>query len=174
MSRAERAGPGWRRVTWRRRLTSAGVLLVLLAAALGVALWGKGPFDRRAYPSSRWDRSMGAIFEQFQVRVPDCALADLRYWSGDYIDDVLYLTFEADSACVDTFLGDNRLAGGRTVDRDIAFTFRGDEPADWGWYEDDVAAYLKFRSRPKPGTELTVEVTPDGDRRRVYLRGVEF
>ncbi|GAB3956704.1 hypothetical protein GCM10027614_69760 [Micromonospora vulcania] len=108
-------------MTWKRRLVAAGVVLAVLVVAFGVALWGKGPFDERAYPSSRWDKSMADIFDQFQVQVPDCALADLRYWSGDYIDDNLYLTFEADSACVDNFLRDNGLAGGTTVSRDVVF-----------------------------------------------------
>ncbi|MFC5923221.1 hypothetical protein [Micromonospora vulcania] len=161
-------------MTWKRRLVAAGVVLAVLVVAFGVALWGKGPFDERAYPSSRWDKSMADIFDQFQVQVPDCALADLRYWSGDYIDDNLYLTFEADSACVDNFLRDNGLAGGTTVSRDVVFPFRDDRTAQWGWYEDDTPSYLRFRTRPKTGTELTVEATPGGGQRRIYVRGVEF
>ncbi|MFI6272197.1 hypothetical protein [Micromonospora zamorensis] len=161
-------------MTWRRRLAVVGTVLAVLAAAFGVALWGKGPFDGRAYSSSRWDKSMGEIFDQFQVRVPDCALADLRYWSGDYIDDTLYLTFASDAACVDGFLRDNQLAGGTAVSRDDALRFRDDKRTDWGWYEDDSASYLRFRSRPLAGTEITVEVTTGEGRSRVYLHGVEF
>lgn len=152
----------------------AGAALVVLAAAFGVALWGKGPFDGRAYPSSRWDKSMGEIFDQFRVRVPDCALDDLRYWSGDYIDDNLYLTFESDAACVDGFLRDNELAGGTTVSRDDALRFRDTKTTDWGWYEDGSASYQRLRNRPLRDTEITVEVATAGERRRVYLRGVEF
>ncbi|MEO3773897.1 hypothetical protein [Micromonospora sp. B9E7] len=161
-------------MTRRRRLVAVGTVLAVLAAAFGVALWGKGPFDERTYPSSRWDKSMGDIFDQFRVHVPDCALADLRYWSGDYIDDNLYLTFESDAACVDGFLGGNGLSGGTTVSREDALRFRDDRCADWGWYEDDTASYQRMRTRPVVGTELTVEVTNSEGRRRVYVRGVEF
>ncbi|MEV4808811.1 hypothetical protein [Micromonospora avicenniae] len=94
--------------------------------------------------------------------------------SGDYIDDNLYLTFAADSACVEDFLLSNHLTRGSTVTRADVAEFRDDKQRAWRWYEDSADSYRRFRNRPLPGTELTVEVTTDGSPRRVHLRGVEF
>ncbi|MGC4896535.1 hypothetical protein [Micromonospora sp. DT31] len=59
------------------------------------------------------------------MRLPECAGADLRYWYGDYLDDVFYLTFRADAACVDAF----RDANGPTRVVPLPTTTRDDSGA---------------------------------------------
>ncbi|MEU4678492.1 hypothetical protein [Micromonospora sp. NPDC023737] len=44
-------------------------MLVALIAGFVVEQWDEVPFDHRADPSSRWEKSFDEILNQFQVRV---------------------------------------------------------------------------------------------------------
>ncbi|WP_146179950.1 hypothetical protein [Micromonospora sp. RP3T] len=161
---------GRRTLRW---LLVAVAVVVVGAVVFVVQHRDRAPFDDRAYPSSRWDRSLAQLLDQFHVRLPDCPTDGLRYWSSDGIDDDFYLAFRADAGCVDAFREANGFAELTPLAGSVLADNRDDRRREWGWY-DGGQSYLRGRVRPVSGTELTVEMTDSGPTRQVYLRGVEF
>lgn len=154
-----------------RLVTALVAVAVLVAGGTLVATRGAWLLDQRAYPGSRFGSSLDELLTQFGLRLPGCPVEELRYWSGDNIEDTFYLTFTADPSCVTGFVTDNGLTPGEPLPGDRLALGKDSRVRGWGWPFTGTGAYATFSGEPKPEVDVDVVVDPPG--RRVFVHAFE-
>ncbi|GIF40059.1 hypothetical protein [Actinoplanes xinjiangensis] len=156
----------------KKRLVTAVVAVVLVVAG-GTLVADRGAWllDQRAYPGSRLGSSLDELLAQFGLRLPGCPVEDLRYWSGDNIEDTFYLTFAAEPSCVTAFVTDNGLTPGEPLPGDSLALGKDGRVQKWRWPFAEAGLYATYSGAPKPEVEVDVVVDPPG--RHVYAYAFE-
>ncbi|MEU8663393.1 hypothetical protein [Actinoplanes philippinensis] len=155
----------------QRLVTAVIAVLVLAVGGTLVATRGAWLLDQRAYPGSRLGSSLDDLLAQFGLRLPGCPAGDLRYWSGDNIEDTFYLTFTADASCVSAFVADNGVTAGEPLPGDRLALGKDPRVQRWRWPFTDAGLYTTYSGEPKPDVDVDVVVAPSG--RRVYAYAFE-
>ncbi|BEL06500.1 hypothetical protein Q0Z83_046910 [Actinoplanes sichuanensis] len=156
---------------WRLVTAVVAVVVVVTGGTL-LATRGASLFDQRAYPGSRLGSSLDELLTQFGLHLPGCPVEELRYWSGDNIEDTLYLRFTAEPSCVTEFLAANGLTPGEPLPGDRLALGQDDRVRQWGWPFTEAGLYATYSGQPKPEVDVDVVVDPSG--RHVYAYAFEI
>jgi hypothetical protein len=157
------------------RRTRPWLIALGVVVLVGLVLWrGAAIWNPYAYPGTTLFRSLGGTAGKFNIKLPDCSVEDLHYSYDNGIDDMGYLTFTADKACVGRFIERNELRGGRRGPANRIPMARDAEVQGFGWPLTADRTVAHYVGHPKPDADLQVAVDGTGDRQTVYARAFEF
>ena len=156
-----------------RRTTVVTVAVVIVVSLVVTVLSYFEISDDRAYPGSRIDKSLDQIKGQFRVKLPDCPIEELRYWSADYIDDVFYLKFTSSDSCLRDFVHQNGLVSAPAL-RGGELALAHDKTAtEFGWKFAPDRSYERYVGTARDLRAQGV-VETNASQRTIYLYAFEI